>query len=202
MGRLSAAAAGLHACPACRQLAAQSTSVCARCGASLHARKPDSVRKTWAWLLAAAALYVPANTLPIMEARSIQEAQIDTILSGVIYLWKAGSWGLALIVFTASIVVPCFKLAALGWLNWTVQCKSTFAPLNRARLYRFIDFIGRWSMLDVFVVGLLVTLVQLRIIAEVRAGPAIAAFGAVVVLTMFAAHSFEPRLIWDYCKDE
>jgi paraquat-inducible protein A len=137
-----------------------------------------------------------------MEARSIQEAQIDTIMSGVIYLWKSGSWALAAIVFTASIIVPSFKLLALSYLNWSVQRQSAQKCMWRTRLFRFVELIGRWSMLDIFVVALLVALVQLRMFAVVRAGPAAAAFGAVVVLTMLAAHSFEPRLIWDYKKDE
>lgn len=175
---------------------------CPRCHSTLHIRKPHSIGLTWAFLLAGYLLYIPANLLPIMEARSIQEAQIDTIMSGIIYLWHTGSWGLAAIVFAASIVVPSFKLLALSWLNWSVQKKSTRWPRARTRLYRFIEIIGRWSMLDIFVVALLVALVQLRLFAVVRAGPAAAAFGAVVVLTMLAAHSFEPRLIWDYSNDE
>lgn len=175
---------------------------CPRCHSSLHHRKPHSIGHTWAFLLAGYLLYIPANLLPIMEARSIQEAQIDTIMSGIVYLWNTGSWGLAAIVFAASIVVPSFKLLALSWLNWTVQKKSPRWPRARTRLYRFVELIGRWSMLDIFVVALLVALVQLRLFAVVRAGPAAAAFGAVVVFTMLAAHSFEPRLIWDYSNDE
>lgn len=175
---------------------------CPRCQTTLHSRKPHSIGHTWAFLLAGYLLYIPANLLPIMEARSIQEAQIDTIMSGIVYLWNTGSWGLAAIVFVASIVVPSFKLLALSWLNWTVQQKSARWPRARTRLYRFIEIIGRWSMLDIFVVALLVALVQLRLFAVVRAGPAAAAFGAVVVLTILAAHSFEPRLIWDYSNDE
>lgn len=170
--------------------------------APLHLRKPDSVRRTWAFLLAGFILYIPANLLPIMEARSLKDAQIDTIMSGVIYLWGAGSWHLALIVFVASIVVPTFKLLALGWLTYSVQQRSNRWTRQRARLYRFIDIIGRWSMLDIYVVALLVALVQLQLFATVKAGPAAAAFGAVVVLTLLATHSFDPRLIWDFEETE
>lgn len=170
---------------------------CPRCRSRLHLRKPNSIRRTWAYLMAGYLLYIPANILPIMEARSLQDAQIDTIMSGVIYLWQAGSWHLATIVFVASIVVPCFKLIGLSWLNYTVQRHETRWKRQRLRLYRFIDLIGRWSMLDIYVVALLVALVQLKLFASVKAGPAAIAFGAVVVLTLLAAASFDPRQIWD-----
>ncbi|MBI3230524.1 MAG: paraquat-inducible protein A [Burkholderiales bacterium] len=214
---ITAKSQGLLVCPSCSLLcqapnqtsahtqavaSPASAPLCPRCQSALHMRKPHSIGHTWAFLLAGYLLYIPANLLPIMEARSLAEAQIDTIMSGVIYLFNSGSWGLAAIVFTASIVVPTFKLLALTWLNWTVQKKSTRWPQQRTTLYRFVELIGRWSMLDIFVVALLVALVQLRMFAVVRAGPAAAAFGAVVVLTMLAAHSFEPRLIWDYCDNE
>lgn len=209
MSKATAKNQGYIACPSCGLLCQHGAladsapkPLCPRCRATLHSRKPHSIGRTWAFLLAAAVLYIPANLLPIMEARSIQEAQIDTIMSGIEYLWKTGSWGLAAIVFIASIVVPCFKLIALSLLNWSVQRKSARWPMPRIRLYRFVELIGRWSMLDIFVVALLVALVQLRMFAVVRAGPAAAAFGAVVVLTMLAAHSFEPRLIWDNTEDE
>lgn len=170
---------------------------CPRCRSRLYLRKPNSIRRTWAYLMAGYLLYIPANILPIMEARSLQDAQIDTIMSGVIYLWHSGSWHLATIVFLASIVVPCFKLIGLSWLNYTVQRHETRWKRQRLRLYRFIDLIGRWSMLDIYVVALLVALVQLKLFASVKAGPAAIAFGAVVVLTLLAAASFDPRQIWD-----
>lgn len=160
-------------------------------------RKTNSIRRTWAFLLAGYVLYIPANILPIMEAHSIQDAQIDTIMSGVIYLWNAGSWHLATIVFVASILVPTFKLLGLSWLAYTVQRREQRWKRQRLRLYRIIDVIGRWSMLDIYVVALLVALVQLKLFANVKAGPAVLAFGAVVVMTLLAASSFDPRLIWD-----
>ena len=206
MSNVTAAQRGLLSCHACGLLCQPTpqgqASDCPRCHTRLHLRKPDSIRRTWAYLLAGYILYIPANLLPIMEARSLKNAQIDTIMSGVIYLWREGSWHLALIVFVASIVVPTFKLVALSWLTYTVQTHSNRWTQQRARLYRFIDTIGRWSMLDIYVVALLVALVQLQLFATVKAGPAAAAFGAVVVMTLMAAHSFDPRLIWDFEETE
>lgn len=200
----TAAARGLLACAACALVsrappAAASASgvACPRCGADVHIRKPDSIRRTWAFLVAACVLYIPANMLPIMDTSSLFDAQRDTIMSGVVYLWKTGSWGTALIVFIASIVTPLTKLVALAFLTLSVQRRSTWQPLLRTRIYRAVTLVGRWSMLDIFVVTVLVALVQLQSIAVITAGPGAVAFGAVVVLTMFAAFSFDPRLIWD-----
>lgn len=197
----TAASYGLLACHACGLLsnagAGAHELACPRCGASVHRRKPDSVARTWSFLIAAVILYIPANLLPIMETGSMFGSQRDTILSGVVFLWTSGSWPLATIVFVASIMVPMLKLVALIWLLITVQRRSTRNPLQNARLYRMVEFIGRWSMLDIYVVTLLVALVQLQSLAFVKAGPGAVAFGAVVVLTMFAAMAFDPRLIWD-----
>lgn len=197
----TAASLGLAACHTCGLLSRPGPGLahphCPRCGSALHARKPNSIARTWAFLIAACVLYVPANLLPIMETGSIFGSQKDTILSGVVYLWTSGSWSLAVIVFVASIVVPLTKLVALAVLALTVQRRSTWQPLQRAKLYRMVEFVGKWSMLDVYVVALLATLVQFSGLATVRAEAGAAAFGAVVVLTMFAALSFDPRLIWD-----
>lgn len=170
---------------------------CPRCGAALHRRKPDSYAQSWAFLIAAALLYLPANLLPIMRTATLFETDDDTILSGVIVLWRAGSWDLALIVFVASIVVPMLKIGALALLLVTARAGSKSRTLERARLYRIIEKVGHWSMLDVFVVALLVTLVHFKALAQVQAGPGAVAFAAVVVLTMLASMSFDPRLIWD-----
>jgi len=142
-------------------------------------------------------LYLPANILPIMETNSLFDSQVDTILSGIIYLWSTGSWFIAVVVFVASILVPLTKLAALMLLLITVQRRSTWRPLLRGQMYRVIEFIGRWSMLDIYVLTLLVALVQMKTLANIKAGPGALAFGAMVVVTMFAAMSFDPRLIWD-----
>jgi paraquat-inducible protein A len=206
----TASDAGLLSCPACELVSrpppeaadvfAAATARCPRCGAGVHPRKPDSIGRTWAFLIAAFVLYIPANALPIMDTSSLFDAQRDTILSGVVYLWTTGSWVTALIVFIASIVTPLLKLVTLSALVISVQRKSTWRPHLRARLYRVVSLVGRWSMLDIFVVAVLVALVQIQSIAVITAGPGAFAFGAVVVLTMFAAFSFDPRLIWDPVK--
>lgn len=174
---------------------------CPRCGAALHFRKPASVSRSWALLIAAVILYVPANVLPMMKTSSLFGSQSDTILSGVVYFWTSGSWYLALIIFFASIMVPLLKMLALALLLVSVQLRTRWQPVQRARLYRLVEFVGRWSMLDIYVVGLLATVVQLTALASVRAGPAALAFGAVVVLTMLATESFDPRLIWDATEE-
>jgi paraquat-inducible protein A len=197
---ITAVAQGLANCHCCGLLAAVDgphAAHCRRCGCDLHPRKPDSIARTWAFVIAAAIMYIPANVLPMMVTDTLFGTQSDTILSGVAYLWHAGSWPLALIVFVASVAVPMLKLMSLVILLVSVQRRSTWDPLQRTRLYRLVELIGKWSMLDIFVVALMVTLVQLKVLATVSAGPAALAFGAVVVLTMFAAMSFDPRLIWD-----
>jgi paraquat-inducible protein A len=170
---------------------------CARCGAHLHRRHPDSVGRTWAFLLAAAILYIPANLLPVMYTHSLFGKEDDTIISGVVYFWTSGSPALAVIIFIASIVVPVLKLAALALLAWTAQRRSRWRPLQRTLLYRIVEFVGRWSMLDIFVITLTVALVRFQSLAVITAGPGALAFCAVVVLTMIASMQFDPRLIWD-----
>lgn len=202
---LTAAGLGLHACHTCGLVCRPSPegldSRCPRCGASTHLRKPDSIGRTWALIIAAYILFIPANVLPVMETGSIFGSQQDTILSGVIFLWTSGSWPLAVLVFVASIVVPLMKLIALTLLLLSVQLRSAWRPRERARLYRMLELVGRWSMLDVYVIALLAALVQLKALATISAGPGAVAFGAVVVLTMLAAITFDPRLIWDSAKD-
>ncbi|SAK49857.1 PqiA family integral membrane protein [Caballeronia fortuita] len=171
---------------------------CPRCGAHLHLRKPASLSRTWAYLIAAAILYIPANMLPVMNTSSLFGAQKDTIMSGVAYLWHSGSWPLAIIVFIASIAVPMLKILAIGYLAATANLRMTVRSAQRARIYRIVELVGRWSMLDIYVIAVLVALVQFSAMATIEAGPAAIAFGAVVVLTMFAAMSFDPRLIWDF----
>lgn len=175
---------------------------CGRCDTRLRARKPHSIQRTWALLIAGIVMYLPANLLPVMITKSLFGTQQDTILSGIIFFWVSGSYGLAAIVFVASFLVPLFKLAALTVLLITSQRRSTWRQHERAGLYRLLELIGRWSMLDVFVVSLLAGLVRIQGFAEVTAGVGIAAFGSVVVLTMLASLSFDPRLIWDTDKDE
>ena len=197
----SASARGLWLCLACEQLNRApgdgGAARCARCGAPVHARKPQSLSRSWAFLVAACLLYIPANLLPVMESGSLFLAQSDTILSGAIYLWTTGSWALAIIVFVASIVVPGAKIASLAFLLVTAQRRSPWRLDERARLYRVTAYIGRWSMVDIFVGALLVALVRFGPFASIEPGPGAIAFGAVVVLTMLASMSFDPRLTWD-----
>jgi len=170
---------------------------CRRCRAALHVRKPDSIARTWAFLIAAYIMYVPANVLPIMKTGSMFGSQSDTIMSGIVYLWHSGSWHLALVVFIASILVPLAKMLSLTYLLVSVQLGWRQRSLERTKLYRVLEFVGPWSMLDVYVVTILVALVQLKSLATIQPGPAAAAFGGVVVLTMFAAMAFDPRLLWE-----
>ncbi|WP_442907981.1 paraquat-inducible protein A [Janthinobacterium sp. GW460P] len=170
---------------------------CVRCGTALHVRKPDSINRTWALLIAAMILYIPANLLPVMVTQSLFGAQDDTIMSGVVLFWSSGSKGLAIIIFIASVVVPMLKLGVLALLAFTAQRRSRWRPRQRTILYRMVEFIGRWSMLDIFVVTLTVALVRFKSLAVITAGSGALAFGAVVVLTMLAAMQFDPRLIWD-----
>ena len=200
----TAAQLGLLACDCCGLLSRRApagpqrlAAACPRCGAHLHARKPHSIGRAWAYWIAAVVLYFPANLLPIMQTSSLFDSQRDTIMSGVIYFWVTGAWGLATVVFVASFLVPLFKLGALTILCWMAQHHSPHNRADRARLYRIVEVIGRWSMLDVFVVALLAGLVRIQGLAEVTAGLGIAAFATVVVLTMLAALSFDPRLTWD-----
>jgi paraquat-inducible protein A len=172
-------------------------SSCPRCNARLHARKPRSIATTSALVLSAAVLYIPANVLPVMHTHTLFSDADDTIMSGVISLAQSGSWPLAVLVFFASIVVPLLKLVALGEILFAVARKSVRHPRQRSRLLRIVEFVGRWSMLDVFAVSLLVTLVQVQSLASIQVRLGALAFAAVVVLTILAAQSFDERLLWD-----
>ena len=197
----SAAASGLVACHDCRLVARPRSPAlpghCPRCGTRLEWRHDRSIERTWALLIAAAILYAPANILPVLTTYTVVSAQTDTIMSGVIFLYTSGSWPLAVIVLVASVMIPMFKIMALGYVLVSVQRGSAVSDRQRTRLYRIVEFIGRWSMLDVFVDTFTVALVQLQPLMSVKPGPGVVFFAAVVVLTMLAAMSFDPRLIWD-----
>ncbi len=170
---------------------------CPRCGSWLHRRKPASYSRTWALLIAAFLMYIPANLLPIMRTASLNDIDDNTILSGVVELWVKGSPDLAVIVFTASILVPMLKFLVLSMLLLSCHRSSDWARLQRARLFRLVELIGYWSMLDVFVVALLTALVRFSVLSRVEPLPGVIFFGLTVVLTMLASMSFDPRLIWD-----
>lgn len=195
----TAVSSGLMPCRRCGTVwrDAHDGQACDRCGYRLHARKPDSLNRTWALLIGACIMYLPANLLPVMVTRSLFGTQTDTILSGIVFFWLSGSYGIAAIIFVASFLVPLFKLAVLFLLLVTAQRRSDWRRAERSRLYHIIEVIGRWSMLDVFVVALLAGLVRIQGFAEITAGLGIAAFGSVVVLTMLASLSFDPKLSWD-----
>ncbi len=197
----TARARGLIGCECCGLVsaapAAGVSARCPRCGFALHGHKPESLQRASAYLLAAVVLYVPANTLPIMITSSVIEGRgRHTIFGGIIELWHTGSWDLALIVFIASIAVPILKIASLGLLILTARRRSRWRQAERASLYRLVETVGHWSMLDVFVVVLLVGMVRFGAVASIEPAAGLLAFGAVVVLTMLASSSFDPRLIW------
>jgi len=195
----SALKGGLLHCHTCALLVEQSKhgSHCPRCGGHLHARKPDSLARTWALLIAAIVMLLPANILPIMTVIRFGQGEPSTILAGVVHLIGAGMWPLGLIIFFASIMVPVSKLVALVFLLFSVQRKSTWKPDDRTRLYRVTEMIGSWSMVDIFIIGILTSLVSLDALSTIRPGAAASYFAGAVVLTMLAAQSFDPRLIWD-----
>ncbi len=197
--------AGCHDCGLLVRMPAShghADAACPRCGAAVHSRKADSLRRTWALVIGAAIFYVPANVFPIMAVTSLGRTQADTIMSGVIYLLKHGMWPLALVVFVASVAVPLLKLVVLSYLLYSVHRRSRWRLADRTRLYRITEAVGRWSMVDIYVVTILVALVQLGELANIRAEAGAVFFGAVVVITMFAAESFDPRLIWDRAEVE
>jgi paraquat-inducible protein A len=169
---------------------------------SLHHRKPESLTRTWALLTAAATLYIPANLLPVMTVVSLGKGEPDTILSGVKALAAAGMWPVALLVFFASITVPCLKVIGLVYLLVSVQRSSTQRLRDRTVMYRVIEQVGRWSMVDVFMISILVALVNLGQLATIEPGKGAVAFAGVVILTMFASLAFDPRLIWDAGRNQ
>ena len=173
---------------------------CPRCGEHLVFRKPHSLSRTWALLLTAAILYIPANVYPIMTVTQFGHGQPDTIISGVQHLIESQLWGLALLVFFASIMVPILKILVLAGLLLSIQLKSCWRPRDRTRLFRLTEIVGAWSMIDIFLIGILVSLVKLDAFATIEAGPGASFFAAVVVVTLLAAHSFDSRLIWDECQ--
>lgn len=198
---MRAADAGLIVCHECHQLNKAAADVrvqrCSRCGARVHMRRPNSIARTWALLITAALLYVPANLLPIMTVRTLGNGTPDTIMSGVVALAKHGMLPIAAVVFVASILVPTFKLVGIAMLLFSVQRHHPMSPRQRVLVFRFIEWIGRWSMLDIFVIAILVAIVNFGSLANVDAGLGAVAFAGVVVLTMLAAITFDPRLIWD-----
>ena len=189
---------GCHTCGLLQKVPASGHAHCPRCHSPVHMRTPNSISMTWALLISAMAMYLPANIFPVMAVTSLGNTQADTIMSGVIYFLSHGDWPLALIIFIASVLVPLLKMLVLIYLLSSVQRRSPLRKQQRTRLYRLTELVGRWSMVDVFVVALLVALVQVGNLAAIEPGIGAIAFASVVILTMLAAMSFDPRLIWDH----
>ena len=193
---------GCHSCSLlCRLPVLDHQYICPRCKAPLHFRKTDSINRTWALLIAAAIIYFPANIFPITITGTLGHESTDTILSGVIYFLFSGSWHIAIVIFVASVIVPLMKMIIFFYLLISINQKSMKKPEDRTRLYRITEVVGRWSMVDVYVVTILVSLVQLGPLANIAAGPGAVYFAGVVIITMLAAKSFDPRLIWDAMEE-
>ena len=200
--RASADRLGLLSCHVCKlvcedTLGRNRRTLCPRCATCLHRRRPDSLARAWALLLAGVIFYVPANVMPVMYTNLLGNGSENTILGGVVEFWKTGSYGIALLIFIASVGVPCTKFLILGLLLVTAQRRSRWAMRERAKLYRMVELIGYWSMLDVLVVAIVAALVKFQALADVEPRIGILFFGGVVILTMLSAMQFDPRLTWD-----
>lgn len=198
----TAACEDLISCTTCTKLVPQSESArhCPRCGSHLQQRKNSSVTRTWALVLTSAIFLVPANIFPIMEVDFLGIPSRSTILDGIISFFHKGSYGIGLIILIASILVPLFKITGLAILLLTTRPCNLLLLQQKAKMYRLIAFIGRWSMLDIFVIALLTVLVDFGILTSIHTAPAATYFCIVVVATMFAAITFDPRLMWDRCN--
>lgn len=193
---------GLAGCHICEKVAPVSVVYCPRCGSHLHLRKPDSIARTLALVCAAAIMYVPANMLPIMSIRELGVTTESTIVEGLVQFWQARSYPIAIVIFTASILIPLLKICALLWLCAASRGLVPHSAKVLGRVYWITELLGRWSMVDIFVVAILVTMVQLGNYMVVTPGPGALAFAGVVILTMFAATSFDPKLLWDQLERE
>ncbi len=191
--------AGLCLCHACEKILpiADCPTRCPRCGEHLHPRKRNAVSRTWALILTAIILTLPANLLPIMEVEYFGVPDRSTIMDGILYFFREGSYGIGLIILTASVLVPLFKILGLILILLSIHFRWPSYLRHKAIMLRFIEFIGRWSMLDVFVIALLCALVRFGFLSTINAAPAVLYFTGVVICTMFAAISFDARLLWD-----
>ena len=192
---VTAASRGLASCHACSKVQPLEHGHCTRCGATLHLRKPHSIQRAFALTVTAAVLYIPANVYPVMRSERIGGTESNTILSGVALFWEHHDYPIAIIIFVASVLIPLLKLLAVATL--CLASRRCRHPQAMTRVYRITELVGRWSMVDVFVVAILVAVVQLGSLASIVPGPAAVAFTGVVIMTMLAAMSFDPRLLWD-----
>lgn len=199
----SAAAEGLASCHVCQRVSPLDAGACPRCGSRLHARKPQGIQRSVALLLASMVLYIPANVMPIMVVEQLGGgAEKSTILSGVATFWEMHAYPVAVTIFVASVMIPALKMIALVWLCAAAGGWVRIEPRRLTRIYWLTELVGRWSMVDVFVVAVLVALIQLGNLMSIHPGPAALAFGVVVVLTMLSAMAFDPRLLWDRAEEK
>jgi paraquat-inducible protein A len=194
---LTARAAGLVGCTSCGRVNRAGVVACGRCGAALWSREPASLQRVWAWMAAGIIAYVPANIYPMLRTTTLGQTHESTIVGGVVELMDYGNHGVAAIVFVASVVIPVMKFVAIAWLAVAVHRRLPMKGHGRMRLFEFVEWIGRWSMIDVFVVALLSALVQLDFAVTINPGIAAVAFALSVAFTMLSAQAFDPRLIWD-----
>lgn len=197
-----AANQGLAGCHVCEKVSPASLGHCPRCGAHLQLRKPHSIHRTIALVIAAAIMYVPANLLPIMSIRELGVTTESTIVEGLVQFWQARSYPIAIVIFSASILIPLLKIFALLWLCAAAKGIVPHSAKVLGRVYWITELLGRWSMVDIFVVAILVTMVQLGNYMVITPGPGALAFAGVVILTMLAATSFDPKLLWDQLERE
>ncbi|MEQ9260519.1 MAG: paraquat-inducible protein A [Roseovarius sp.] len=188
---------GLVGCTRCMRVSPRSAQTCPRCGASLVSRNPRSLQEVWAWWLVGLGCYIPANIYPMLETRTLLSTQSNTIVGGAVELARHGNWGVAIIILFASVVIPVAKFVLLAGLAIGVWYGPRASGLHRHFVYEIVEYIGRWSMIDVFVVAILASLVQLQALASITPGRASLFFALSVIFTMLAARSFDSRLIWD-----
>ncbi|MEM8850866.1 MAG: paraquat-inducible protein A [Pseudomonadota bacterium] len=189
--------AGLVGCRHCTRVWPADTEICGRCGGRLVSREATSQQRVWAWLIAGLMFYIPANVYPMLVTRTVGFAEDQTIVGGVLELAGHGAYGVAFIVFFASVIIPVGKFVAIGWLAWLVERPHGYRPKQLLHLYEVVEWIGRWSMIDVFVVAILVALVQFQLVASINPGIAAVCFALSVVFTMLSAMSFDSRILWD-----
>lgn len=194
---LTARSAGLVGCRTCGKASPRGIPTCPRCGTALHSREPASLQRVWALLIVGLICYIPANLQPMMTTVFLGKATASTILGGIVDLIHHGAYGIAFVVFAASVLIPVSKFLIIGFLALSIQFRLPVAVHTRIHLYEAVEFIGRWSMVDVFVVAILTALIQMGFFAAIEPGPAAVFFALSVAFTMLSAQAMDPRLIWD-----
>lgn len=194
---LTAKEAGLVACTTCTRVWPIDTPSCARCGTTLVSRDKRSLSRVWAWWFAGLLAYIPANLYPMLETRTLLSTSSDTIVGGAVVLWEHGSYGVAAIILIASVLIPVAKFMCIAFLALSARRDTDVSAHSRHVMYEVVEYIGRWSMIDVFVVAILSSLVQLNVAASITPGPAALSFALSVICTMLSAQAFDSRMIWD-----